>query len=140
MKRLAVIALLGLLSLPAMAQSLNGTRLTTAGPTIAGPVLLGPAQKLQVTVPLGGDQPTATYVFARFGNNQPLQRTNEGYWIPWTGDQDALIDNRFRPQGDSLTFKITDEDLSPAFLPVHFFVAYRVGTSFKYGSFSLVQP
>lgn len=140
MKRLTVAILLGLISLPATAQSLNGTRLTIAGPAIAGPVMLGPAQKLQVTVPLGGDQPTATYVFARFGNNQPLQRTNEGYWIPWSGDRDTLIDNRLQPQGDSLTFKIADEDLSTAFLPVHFFVAYRVGSNFKYGSFSLVQP
>lgn len=124
------------------AQTMAGRPLTEAGSSIAAPVKLTPgvAQQLQVTVPLAGDQPSATYVFARFGNNQPMQRSNEGYWLPWSGAREDLIDNRLQPAGDSLTFKIADEDLSGAFLPVHFFVAYRAGSSFKYGSFMLVQP
>lgn len=145
MKRLALVLLLLAPAAQAQntqAQNTMGKPLTEAGSSIAAPVKLTPgaAQRLQVTVPLGGDRPSASYVFARFGNNQPMQRSNEGYWLPWSGARDDLIDNRLQPSGDSLTFKIADEDLSGAFLPVHIFVAYQVGSSFKYGSFMLVQP
>lgn len=115
-------------------------RLTTDGAVLRAPLNPAAARPLNLTVQLHGDAPTATHVFARFANNQPRQRTNEGFWIPWSGNPADLIDNRFKPAGDTLTFKITDEDLEGAFLPVTFFVAYRVGGVMKSGSIAVVRP
>jgi hypothetical protein len=114
-------------------------RLATDG-KVLGPAVSAPTLPLNITVSLGGDTPNATYVFARFGGNQPLQRNNDGYWVPWSGGAQDLIDNKFVRDGDSLTFKIVDEELSGAALPVQFFVAYKVGTTLKYGSLTVVRP
>lgn len=117
-----------------------GERLTADGAALRAPLTPASAKPLSITVQLQGDVPTATHVFARFANNQPRQRTNEGFWIPWSGNPADLIDNRFKPVGDTLTFKITNEDLEGAFLPVTFFVAYRVGGLMKSGSVTVVRP
>ncbi len=125
----------------ASAQSINAPALTDKGPNLAAAITRSAASApLQITVPLNGDMPRATHVFARFGNNRPLQRNAEGFWIDWSGESSALIDNRFRPQGGSLTFKILDEDISAAYFPIDIFVAYRVGDTLKYGSITLVRP
>jgi len=115
-------------------------KLGTQGTVLSTPIPIDAARPLNFTVKLNGDTPNATYVFARFSNNQPLQRSNEGYWVPWSGNAADLIDNKFKPVGDTLTFKITDEDLAAAFLPVQFFVGYKVGTTLKYGSLMVVRP
>lgn len=141
MKRLLILLALLLLPGIAQAQSINAPALSVKGPNLAPAVVRNAASPpLQITVPLNGDQPLATYVFARFGNNQPLQRNAEGFWIDWSGEHAALIDNRFAAQGGSLTFKILDEDISAAYFPVDIFVAYRTGDAFKYGSITLVRP
>ncbi len=122
------------------AQGAVADTLGAQGAVLATPIPATAAKPLNFTVKLNGDRPVATYVFARFSNNQPLQRSNEGYWVPWSGNAADLIDNKFKPIGDNLTFKISDEDLSSAFLPAQFFVAYKVGTTLKYGSLMVVRP
>lgn len=120
--------------------SLAADQLGSQGTVLTTPLPYTAARPLNFTVRLSGDVPSATYVFARFSNNQPMQRTTEGFWLPWSGNAADLIDNKFKVQGDSITFKIVDEDLSAAFLPVEFFVGYRVGTTLKYGSLMVVRP
>jgi hypothetical protein len=110
------------------------------GVVLTSPIPATATQPLSFTVKLNGDQPSATYVFARFSNNRPMQRSAEGYWVPWSGNAADLIDNKFTPRDDKVVFKIIDENISAAFLPVQFFVAYRVGTTLKFGSLMVVRP
>lgn len=106
--------------------SVDGVRL--------GTITLAPGvSRLDVTIDLGGDVPTATYVIAHNPTNQALQRTNDGYWIPWDSKVASLVDNHFAPAGGKLTYKLVAEDLSGAFFPLSFTLAYRVGDEFKYG-------
>lgn len=92
------------------------------------------------TVELGGDVPTATYVIARGLTNQLLQRTNDGYWIPWDSQQSSLIDNKLTVQGGKVVYKVLSEDLSGALFPLSITLAYTAGGAFKYGVFAVEKP
>lgn len=92
------------------------------------------------TVELGGDLPTATYVIARGLTNQLLQRTNDGYWIPWDSQQSSLIDNKLTVQGGKLVYKVLSEDLSGALFPLSITLAYTADGAFKYGVFAVEKP
>lgn len=92
------------------------------------------------TVELNGDVPTATYVIARGLTNQLLQRTNDGYWIPWDSQQSSLIDNKLTVQGGKLVYKVLSEDLSGALFPLSVTLAYTADGAFKYGVFAVEKP
>lgn len=89
---------------------------------------------LSLTVDLAGDVPEATFVMARFQNNQPVQRSPSGDWIPWNESADGLVDNGLLPSADgTLTFELTRIDLSAQFLPIIFTVAYQTEAGIKSG-------
>ena len=90
---------------------------------------------IQITISLDGDKPVAAYVMARFQNNAPQHRTPTDGWVPWSETSTDLIDAGFKPNPDgTLTFALTDTDLSMEFLPVIFTVAYALeGGSLKSG-------
>jgi hypothetical protein len=90
------------------------------------------------TVALNGDAPSATYVMAHMPDGRVLQRTNLGYWEPWDGKLDSLVDNGFRAAGGDLTFKILKEDISGRFFPITVTLAYRVGDAVKFGVFQIM--
>ncbi len=90
------------------------------------------------TVSLNGDVPLGTYVVSRISGLPLLQRNNLGYWVPWDGNPDTLIDNHFAPVGDQLTFKILKEDISEQFFPISFIISYRTAAGLKLGVFSVV--
>lgn len=92
------------------------------------------------TVDLGGDIPTATYVIARDLTNQLLQRTNDGYWVPWDSQKSSLIDNKLTVQDGKLVYKVLSEDLSGALFPLSITLAYTAGGAFKYGVFAVEKP
>ncbi len=92
------------------------------------------------TVNLDGDVPTATYVIARGLTNELLQRTNDGYWVPWDSRQSTLIDNKLTVQGGKLVYKVLSEDLSGALFPLSITLAYTAGGTFKYGVFAVEKP
>ncbi len=110
-------------------------RLTEAGATLGALFTDGKVDDLRLTVALDGDQPTATYVFARIAAAYLRQRTNEGYWIPWDGNRDSLIDNRFTAQDGMIVYKLLDEDIGADNLGITIVIAYRTATSYKFGYF-----
>lgn len=89
------------------------------------------------SIDLNGDTPSATFVMAHTLGGKRLQRTNLGYWIPWNGDVDELIDNKFQANGGSLTYKIVSQDISGFMFPITFVLAYRVGETLKFGVFQV---
>jgi hypothetical protein len=102
-------------------------------------VKLAPATaNVSRTVALNGDAPTAAYVTAHMPDGRALQRTNLGYWQPWDGKLDSLVDNGFRAAAGSLTFKILKEDISGRFFPITVTLAYRAGDRVKYGVFQIM--
>ena len=89
------------------------------------------------SIDLNGDTPSATYVMAHTIGGKRVQRNNLGYWIPWSGDVDELIDNQFQASGDSLAYKIISQDISGFMFPITFVLAYRVGETLKFGGFQV---
>ncbi len=102
------------------------------------PVYADPSNlDLSYTVDVGGDAPLATHVMARTAAGSYLQRDRDGYWIPWSGGLEALLDNGFQARDGKLTFKVVQEDLSVEWLPIAITVAYRTATALKLGVFEL---
>ena len=93
---------------------------------------------LNVQVEIGGDIPLKTHITAHTPAGNMLQRTNLGYWVPWSGKLDDLMDT-FSPKSDNaINFKIfKDEDLSEELFPIKIMVAYRTATELKFGVFDL---
>ena len=86
------------------------------------------------TINLNGDRPLATFVTARFQNNQPRQRLKNGYWIEWDENFESLNDNAFSPSiDDTLTFEIVGEEISNTYLPVFFTISYLTIEGLKSG-------
>lgn len=98
----------------------------------------GKVDDLRFIVDLGGDQPTATYVWALVGSNDRRVRTNEGYWLPWNGRRESLIDNHFPAEDGKVTFKVLDQDIGKDNHGVTIRIGYRVGETLKFGIFVIV--
>ncbi len=98
----------------------------------------GPVDDLRFTVALDGDVPTATHVWAVIGAAHRRQRTNDGYWVPWNGDPDSLIDNRFPVIDDRVVFKVLDEDIGDDNHGVTVAIGYLSGGILKYGLFGII--
>ena len=113
-------------------------RLAEAGAVLGALVTGTRVDDLRLTVVLDGDQAIASYVYAQIAAASLRQRTNEGYWIPWDGDRDSLIDNRFPVADDRIVFKILDQDIGTDNQGVSLIVAYRTATAFKFGVFGLI--
>lgn len=112
--------------------------LATQGARLADVRVAPAAADISRTVALEGDAPTATFVMAHMPDGRSLQRTNLGYWQPWDGDPDSLIDNGFQPANGELTFKVLKEDISGRFFPITVTLAYRVGEQVKFGVFQIM--
>lgn len=112
-------------------------RLSADGVRLGTMVTDGPVDDLRFTVALDGDVPTATHVWALIGMAHRRQRTNEGYWVPWNGDPDSLIDNRFPVVDDRVVFKVLDEDIGVDNHGVTVVIGYLTGGVMKYGLFGI---
>ncbi len=117
-------------------------KLTVAGAALAD-VTVNPATVattgISRTIELSGDAPAATFVTAHLPDGKHLQRSNLGYWLPWDGDVDSLIDNRLPLNGDgTVTFKVVKEDLSDKMFPIAVTLAYTVGEQVKFGVFQIL--
>lgn len=112
--------------------------LTVAGAALKNVEVAPATASLSRTVALDGDVPTAAYVVAHMPDGQALQRTNLGYWQPWDGKLESLVDNGFRAKSDALTFKILEEDISGRFFPITVTLAYRTGNQVKFGVFQVM--
>ena len=112
--------------------------LTVSGASLESVAVAPATANVARTVALNGDAPTATYVTAHMPDGRALQRTNLGYWQPWDGKLDSLVDNGFRAAGGNLTFKILKEDISGRFFPITVTLAYRAGEQVKFGVFQIM--
>ena len=110
-------------------------KLDRAGNALAD-VRIDPRQAdIARTIDLAGDVPVATYVMAHQSAGPSLQRTDLGAWVPWDGRKESLIDNRFGPSDQRLTFEVVRGDLSNELFPITFTIAYRTTAAFKFGVF-----
>jgi len=112
--------------------------LTEQGTNLGSMTTAGAVEDLRFTVDLRGDRPSATHVWATVGSNELRMRTNEGYWLPWNGSLDALIDNRFAVSDGKVVFKVMDEDIGADNHGVSIGIGYRVGDKLKYGRFAIL--
>ena len=108
-------------------------RLSEAGTELGTRTTTGDLSDLRFSVLVDGDAVSSTHVWAIVGGTQLRQRTNEGYWIPWNGRVDSLIDNRFPVVDGRIDFKVFDGPLGSENQGIAFLIGYRVGTVLKYG-------
>lgn len=113
-------------------------RLTEDGATLGVLFSDGKIDDLRLSVALDGDQAIATHVYAQIAAAEFRQRTNDGYWIPWDGDRDSLIDNRFSVRDDRIVFKLLDEDIGVDNQGISIVIAYRTAAAFKFGLFGVI--
>ena len=113
-------------------------RLTEAGAELGILYTGGAVDDLRFTIVLDGDTPESTHVWAIVGGPQYLQRTNEGYWISWSGRLEDLVDSRFPIENDSVVFKVVDENIGDDNVGVTISIGYRAGGVLKYGIFGLL--
>ena len=96
--------------------------------------------QFSINVKLNGDIPLATYVSARFQNNQPKQRLANSLWIDWNERVETLQNNGFVPnENDMLIFDIFDERLDSTFLPIIITISYLDHDNLKSGYFIIDQ-
>lgn len=120
------------------AQAAEAHQLTERGARLGTIETAGPVQDLRFTVALGGDAPESTHVWASLGGSALRQRTNEGYWVPWNGDPETLIDNRFEAKDGQIVFKVLDEDVSADNHGITIAIGYRAGGVLKYGLYGIL--
>ena len=93
-----------------------------------------------ISIKLNGDIPLATYVTARFQNNQPKQRLANSLWVDWDEKVETLQNNGFIPsEDDLLVFNIFEEKLNLSFLPLIITISYINHDNLKSGYFVVDQ-
>ena len=104
------------------------------------PILNKKNYQFSINVKLNGDIPLATYVSARFQNNQPKQRLANSLWIDWNERVETLQNNGFVPnENDMLIFDIFEERLDSTFLPIIITISYLDHDNLKSGYFIIDQ-
>ncbi len=111
--------------------------LTEKGAELGISSTTGKIEDLRFIVDLQGEVPTGTYVWGTVGSNGFRVRTNEGFWIPFNGDPDKLIDNHIPVVDGKVLFKILDEDIGNDNQGVGINIGYRVGGVLKYGAYAI---
>jgi len=95
---------------------------------------------LDLKVNVGNDEPSSTFVTAHTASGSVLQRNNLGYWIPWSGKLDELINNFSNRMGNELFVKILkEENMSNEMFPIRITVGYETSSGLKFGVFELVK-
>jgi hypothetical protein len=121
--------------------SVDTPALTVAGAALPPVTASLSPLDLRVSVDLQGDVPLATYVAARVGTAQLLQRTPTGQWVAWDGRDETRINDQFAAFGGRLTFIVNGADFSAPKFPVSVVIAYRTAAGLKFGYFTVTaQP
>ena len=135
-----VAALLLAVSLPSVtATAVQAGDVLTSGGVALTPILLqaGVPTDVRRAINLNGDQPIAVYVMASGSTGTRYVRTRQGYWLPWSGRIEDLVDAGFAPQGGQIEYKLVKEELPRSQLPITVTVAYRTAAEIKFGFFEL---
>ena len=103
------------------------------------PVLVDPASvDLNLPVAVGDDPVDATHViFQMHSTNALMMRTADGFYVPWDGDQANLANAGFPVEDGIVRFKLFNQDITGASLPLTVVIAYRSGDDLKFGQISV---
>jgi|266.fasta.fasta_contig_41_3576179_length_681_multi_4_in_0_out_0_1 hypothetical protein len=136
----ATVALLLAVGLPGFTASAvqAGDVLTLDGARLE-PMLVatGVPADIRRVVTLNGDVPLVTHATARSVSGANFVRTRQGYWLPWSGRAEDLLDAGFQAQSGSIEFKLLKEDLPRAQLPITVSIGYRAASGIKFGTFEI---
>ncbi len=108
---------------------------------ILPPVVINPKNvSLNVKVNVQNEEPSSTFVTAHTASGSVLQRNNLGYWIPWSGKLDELINNFSSQTGNELFIKVLkEENMSTEMFPIRITVGYETSSGLKFGVLELVK-
>ena len=126
------------LVLPTTGETIAVDALAPSGSLLGTMTTEGDIDDLRFSVDLAGDTPEASYVWAIMGGGGGLQRTSDGYWVPWNGDTAQLIDNGFPPVDGKLTFKVLDHAIGSDNHGITLGIGYRTGGVLKYGIYGIL--
>ena len=118
--------------------ALEKLELVTWGSVLPNMTIDANRASLSIQVDVGDDVPLETHITAHTPAGNVLQRTNLGYWVPWSGKLVDLVNNFSPMRGNKVNFKIfKDDDLSQELFPIKVMVAYRTASELKFGVFDL---
>ena len=118
--------------------ALEKLELVTWGSVLPNMTIDANRASLSIQVDVGDDVPLETHITAHTPAGNVLQRTNLGYWVPWSGKLVDLVNNFSPMRGNKVNFKIfKDDDLSQELFPIKIMVAYRTASELKFGVFDL---
>ena len=115
-------------------------KLTKLGAILPPVVINAKNVSLDVKVNVENEEPTSTFVTAHTASGSVLQRNNLGYWIPWSGKLDELINNFSSQTGNELFIKVLkEENMSTEMFPIRITVGYETSSGLKFGVLELVK-
>ena len=118
--------------------ALEKLELVTWGSVLPNITIDANRASLSIQVDVGDDVPLETHITAHTPAGNVIQRTNLGYWVPWSGKLVDLVNNFSPMRGNKVNFKIfKDDDLSQELFPIKVMVAYRTASELKFGVFDL---
>ena len=135
-----VVALLMVFSISVnnTSMALEKLELVTWGSVLPNMTIDANRASLSIQVDVGDDVPLETHITAHTPAGNVLQRTNLGYWVPWSGKLVDLVNNFSPMRSNEVNFKIfKDDDLSQELFPIKIMVAYRTASELKFGVFDL---
>ena len=118
--------------------ALEKLELVTWGSVLPNMTIDANRASLSIQVDVGDDVPLETHITAHTPAGNVLQRTNLGYWVPWSGKLVDLVNNFSPMRRNKINFKIfKDDNLSQELFPIKIMVAYRTASELKFGVFDL---
>ena len=135
-----VVALLMVFSISVSSTSmaLEKLELVTWGSVLPNITIDANRASLSIQVDVGDDVPLETHITAHTPAGNVMQRTNLGYWVPWSGKLVDLVNNFSPIRNNKINFKIfKDDNLRPRAFPIKIMVAYRTASELKFGVFDL---
>ena len=115
-------------------------KLTKLGAILPSVVINAENVSLDVKVNVENEEPTSTFVTAHTASGSVLQRNILGYWIPWSGKLDELINNFSSQTGNELFIKVLkEENMSTEMFPIRITVGYETSSGLKFGVLELVK-
>ena len=118
--------------------ALEKLELVTWGSVLPNMTIDANRASLSIQVDVGDDIPLETHITAHTPAGNVLQRTNLGYWVPWSGKLVDLVNNFSPMLRNKINFKIfKDDNLSQELFPIKIMVAYRTASELKFGVFDL---
>ena len=118
--------------------ALEKLELVTWGSVLPNITIDANRASLSIQVDVGDDVPLETHITAHTPAGNVMQRTNLGYWVPWSGKLVDLVNNFSPMRRNKINFKIfKDDNLSQELFPIKVMVAYRTASELKFGVFDL---